>query len=612
MPGIAGVIGPAGREPLQAYVAAMLATMRHEPEWVSGMACVPELGVCAGWVNREASRAAATNVERSFDGNALLLCGECFDDDAAQPAASHSLLRRYEASGDGLMAQLNGMFSAVLIDRRRARVLLFNDRYGSERIYHHQRGGLTFFASEAKALLAVVPQLRALDDRGVADFLTYGSTLDGRTLFSGVAKLPGASLWTFTEQGARIGKTRYFDPAQWEQQTPLDEQAFSTALGETLDRVLPRYLSPPGAVGLSITGGLDTRMILACLPPSQMPAVAYTYAGLSGRTLDCRLGAKAAAVLGVGHHTLRIGEDFCAHYGDYVDRTVYVTDGFAGAMGAHEIYLSSLARRLAPIRLTGNFGSEVLRGMSTLKPLGLDPAIMDGALAPLLARAEQEASAPALHPTSRAVFREIPWHLFGTAAAARSVLTLRTPYLDNELVRLAFRAPASLRRSPHPAMRLIAARHPQLAAIPTDRGLSVVGSATASVARRAAAELTFKLDYFHKEGLPDWLSPLDGAVDSLSALGLLGWHKYLPYRRWFRHELAPYLRDVVAGVCARRTPYWNTRRLEAMVTEHVQGRRNRLREIHAVLTLDAVERLLICPAPATHATDHARLNAITP
>ena len=33
------------------------------------------------------------------------------------------------------VAGLNGLFSGLLIDRARRHVLLFNDRYGSERIY---------------------------------------------------------------------------------------------------------------------------------------------------------------------------------------------------------------------------------------------------------------------------------------------------------------------------------------------------------------------------------------------------------------------------------------------------------------------------------------------
>ena len=70
------------------------------------------------------------------------------------------------------------------------------------------------------------------------------------------------------------------------------------------------------------------------------------------------------------------------------------------------------------------------------------------------------------------MFREIPSSLFGSLAAGRSQVTFRTPYLDNDLVSLAYRAPADARRSPDSALRLIGESDPRLGRIPTDRALS--------------------------------------------------------------------------------------------------------------------------------------------
>ena len=40
--------------------------------------------------------------------------------------------------------------------------MLFNDRYGMHRLYYHQAKEAFYFAAEAKAILAVRPELRAL------------------------------------------------------------------------------------------------------------------------------------------------------------------------------------------------------------------------------------------------------------------------------------------------------------------------------------------------------------------------------------------------------------------------------------------------------------------
>ena len=73
-------------------------------------------------------------------------------------------------------------------------------------------------------------------------------------------------------------------------------------------------------------------------------------------------------------------------------------------------------------------------------------------------------------------------------------------------------------------------------------------------ARRLFAEATFKLDYAHKEGLPSSLSALQPILNVLSVTGLLGLHKYLAYRTWFRSDVAPYVREVVTDPKTLRSP----------------------------------------------------------
>jgi hypothetical protein len=107
-----------------------------------------------------------------------------------------------------------------------------------------------------------------------------------------------------------------------------------------------------------------------------------------------------------------------------------------------------------------------------------------------------------------------------------------------------------------------------------------------------------KLDYLYAEGLPNWLSPFDRLFDRLgSEIQLFGWHKFLHYRKWFRRELADYVAGALQEVQARRSPFWDSSFLETLAREHIDGRRNYVREIDAVLTLEAVDRLLLRNVP---------------
>jgi hypothetical protein len=115
----------------------------------------------------------------------------------------------------------------------------------------------------------------------------------------------------------------------------------------------------------------------------------------------------------------------------------------------------------------------------------------------------------------------------------------------------------------------------------------------ASLARSLCGTLTFKLDYWYHEETPPWLI-LDSYLSRLPArYWPLGFHRYLSYRRWFRRPLADYLRDQLAGIRVRQNPLWNQAFLRNLAMDQVLHGPNRVREINLVLTMDAVERLLL-------------------
>ena len=60
--------------------------------------------------------------------------------------------------------------------------------------------------------------------------------------------------------------------------------------------ILPRYLETGSPIGISLTGGVDTRMIMACLPDSPGRLLCYTFDGEAGETLDTRIAARGASV----------------------------------------------------------------------------------------------------------------------------------------------------------------------------------------------------------------------------------------------------------------------------------------------------------------------------
>src|SRR4030095_12410702 len=237
-----------------------------------------ELGVFAGWVAIEGSASASQPVRTPRADIALLF--------AAELVARHearSVIPLYERQGEHFFGDLNGLFSGLLVDRRQQRTILFKDLYGMERIYYHESPAGFLFASEAKALLSVLPELQAYDHEGLVQFLQSGCTWGSSTLFRGIKRLPGASRWVLTPGTCQ--KQQYFDRATWETQLPLSSKAFTDEFDNTFTRIVSRYFDSGAPIGISLTGGLDTRLIMACQSPGRQSGVSYTFAGVAGESL---------------------------------------------------------------------------------------------------------------------------------------------------------------------------------------------------------------------------------------------------------------------------------------------------------------------------------------
>ena len=178
--------------------------------------------------------------------------------------------------------------------------MLFNDRYGMHRLYYHEAKEGFYFGAEAKAILAVLPEMNRLDPAGLGEFVGCGSVLEDRTLFRDIHVLPAASAWSFWN-GTMERKGKYFHPSEWENQEALDPEAYYRELLRVFRRNLPRYFGGQQSVGMSLTGGLDTRMIMAWqkCPPGSLPC--YTFGGMFRDCEDVAVARKVAQACGQPH-----------------------------------------------------------------------------------------------------------------------------------------------------------------------------------------------------------------------------------------------------------------------------------------------------------------------
>ena len=609
MPGIVGLMTKMPREWAEPQLLRMVKSICHESFYHTGTWIDESHGVYVGWTVLENSFADGMPLQNERGDVTLIFAGEEFPEPgtasrlrerghSVQCKGPSYLVHVYE-DDPSFPAGLNGRFHGLLTDRKRGTAMLFNDRYGMHRIYYHEAKEAFYFAAEAKALLAVRPELRELNPSGLGDFITCGCTLDNRSLFKGIEVLPPGSAWSFRD-GSVEKKSLYFHPKEWEDQEVLEPEAYYQEVRRIFSQNMPRYVESQERVGLSTTGGLDTRMIMAWWKAEPGTVPCYTFRGMYNDCQDAIVARKITKAWQQPHQEIMVGEDFLSRFPYFAERSVFLTDGCVEVLRSPVLYTNEIVRKIAPVRMTGNYGSEVLRRMVAFRAYDAPRGLFNPELDPHFREAREEyASLRKGNPASFIAFAQAPYHHYGLAALEQSQLSPRSPFLDNELVRTAFCAPEStlvrgdITADHDDPLRLIADGNPALARIRSDRGIGgrngLIGALT-----RAYFEVTFKAEYEYDYGMRQSFSHVDHLLSPLHPERLfLGRHKYYHFRVWYRDALSKYVQEMLLDARTLSRPYIQRATLEAMVNGHVKKGENHTGEIHKVLSLELIHRLFL-------------------
>jgi asparagine synthase (glutamine-hydrolysing) len=604
MPGITGIIRKHPYEGIEEDLGAMIDVMRHEKFYRSGQYLNKDVGVYVGWMCHERSFADCMPLVSRRKNSILIFQGENYVDqetlsglpdsgNGVDDSSAQYLLKMYESMGPDFLRRLNGWFCGVLVDLNARKIILFNDRYGMSRVYFHAGEHEFLFASEAKSLLKVRSRLRVIQPGALAQYLRYNCVIGGQTLFKDISLLPPGSSWVF-EDGALRKKQRYFDPADWERQPLLPPEEFYEKFAETVTKVVPRYVKGPQEAALSLTGGLDTRLIATVFQRTKGLSSCYTFGGAWGETFDIKKARQIAAICGQPHETIKLDDDFFKDFPAFAQRSVYLSDGAHDAFGAHDVYLNKVARQIAPIRLTGKFGSEVVKTRRLIPWVSYNGDFIQPDLKPFLDELKPRDRFRQKYSLITLVFEEIPWYESGRIAVERSQLTLRTPYLDNDLVKLMFQAESGVRATGQLQPRYIRENSPELNAILTNMGGLGNGGPLLMKVRYLIYRSLFKMEYYYLFATPHWLTWIDRKLEKLKLEKIVaGREKFEGYRIWIKSHLADFVMQTLSNPNARYAQFFDRRSVQNMVARHIAGTHNYLHEINKVLTIELAYASLI-------------------
>jgi asparagine synthase (glutamine-hydrolysing) len=332
--------------------------------------------------------------------------------------------------------------------------------------------------------------------------------------------------------------------------------------------------------------------------PESIPC--FTFGDEYNASHDVRVARKIAKACGQKYEPIYLGKKYLDTYPERLQEGIYITDGLANATNVDGLYLNRLVREYGITKVTGKFGSQVFGSISALRDRSPTEGLVEHDFTPMLADAAKRFDfLCGGNDLSNIIFKEIPWYWSGYTVAELCHVTVRSPFLDNELIALRYRAPQYYISSRKFHFNAIYSKAPDLAVFRTDMGEYGANTPMHLLPKKWLIYLSnMASKAYNWDRMPYGLHHIVPRFDGI--LSLLGIDKPLRnitffrhYRIWFRQELADFIQDVLLDPKTLGRAYWNSKILQKIVLDHIAGRRNNLAEIRKVLTLEMIERSLV-------------------
>jgi len=251
----------------------------------------------------------AAGVYCVFDGVIYRNASSAARESQVEPDGAALLLEHYLKWGADRLSQYNGSFVVVWWDENARRLVVANDKVGQRLLFFGWRNGMFAFSSLLARVMGCGFISSEIDLEALADLINYGHVIGRRTLFKDIQILPVANVLTY-ERG-HVNVEDYWRIDEIEPHGKYDKRRLDE-LTELFQKAVERAIRPNMTVAIDLTGGLDSRCILAAAAHMRLPVVAHS--GGQADSTDVVLAQKAAAKTGVKHVLEPIGPEKVAEW----------------------------------------------------------------------------------------------------------------------------------------------------------------------------------------------------------------------------------------------------------------------------------------------------------
>lgn len=175
------------------------------------------------------------------------------------------ILHLYEECGEEVVHQLRGMFTFLIYDLKKGRVLAARDPFGIKPLYYlKQDGAVRALASEIKSLLTLSGYKKEINEEAIYQYLSFQYNPLPETFFRGIYRVPPATYLLIDAKTGRAEEKRYWDMV-FEQNAAMSEEPATKELAGILRDSVEHHLISDVPLGAFLSGGIDSALIVGAI-----------------------------------------------------------------------------------------------------------------------------------------------------------------------------------------------------------------------------------------------------------------------------------------------------------------------------------------------------------
>ncbi|MBI4787779.1 MAG: hypothetical protein HY782_12105 [Chloroflexi bacterium] len=289
--------------------------LTNAPAAASGWGALAHKFDTAASLHRGVATDAAT-------GSWLIAAGTVVDPAHSAPDGDlTALLRDYVAHGATVFERLDGLFALAIYNGRTRTLAIVSDPFAFFSVFYGERGDCAFIANSA---LAVAQQIQAApSELGVQTFLRTGKVFGETTLWREVKRLRPATVLEFGADSVR--ESTYWSRAVDRSLSSLSLSDAVDATANVLPALLKRNLAREGKVWSDLTGGFDTRFMVALLERANIPFKA-NFVGSDDHP-DVQIAKTIVKQTGWEHAHFELPRSWAQDAPQYLEEALYRGDG---------------------------------------------------------------------------------------------------------------------------------------------------------------------------------------------------------------------------------------------------------------------------------------------